>query len=107
MASRPIASQLVASGRLSQPALQSLCALALFITSLFACFMCSCGSGPPKAVAIDEGGQTASDSVGVDIFIDATGSMKGFTVEARSNSYVPLLDALKASVLGGWKEGAV
>ena len=82
------------------------------VLSFVASGAASCGGGKPPAVAskdlegpaaVTGATDVATDSIRVDVYLDATVSMSGFTAGGASN-YAKFLEALESSLSNAWKK---
>lgn len=69
----------------------------------------ACSSGPevsvkePDLVEVVGPAQAAGNKIAVDIYVDATESMRGYVADPRS-VYVKFLQAVDGAVIAGWKD---
>ena len=80
-----------------------ICALAIFVCVA----LVGCSRDTVPAPQQDEGEipSPRSSTLTVDFYLDATLSMKGFTVPRDYNYYTQTLDILESSVVSGWPNG--
>lgn len=78
-----------------------------FLLLAVVCSACSKKRSPPPAEDMNDRIGSASDSLNIDLFLDATLSMKGFVLTETGSSYQSTIPLLERGAIEGWKQSQV